>query len=253
MHNFKALKRGSFGKKIIFYQFLKTNKNNNYFIFLHGTYGSSFKKKYASIADKIIKNNLGNVLLYETSRKIYTFENEKLVSDFEEYTKTFAGKTFKNELDDVRTIFDFFIKELVTVRNPNLHLIGSSLGGTLASYLIKDYKKHIKSIILLGSGISTKGKNKPILSDYDKSQEILANFANFSGNLTLVQGTKDTIVPVEEARKIIFKSKNAKTKKLIILNGVDHTFKFINGVKKETELTDYIFKLIEFEAVKNNF
>lgn len=236
--------KGTFGKKIIYCKFMRCKNSDNYFIFLHGSYGSSFKDKYTFIAKKIVKSGLGNVFLYETSRNIYTFEDNEIVNDFEKYRKTFEGKTFEDELSDVKTAVKYVVDTLAVKKEAKIHLIGSSLGGTLSSYLIKPYKKYIKTIILLGSGITTKGKNQPILKTYPPKEKILENFRSFSGNLILFQGTNDTVVPSNEARRIITDSKNAKTRKLIVLKGVDHTFKFINGKNKEKALLEYIFNII---------
>ncbi len=238
------LKKGSFGKRKIYYRYLKSKKNNiDYYVFFHGVFGSSLKDRYVKIAKRITEENIGNVFLFESSRKEYTFE--KKTENFEDYVKTFAGKTFKDELSDVLEIFNFFLERIVNNRSEaRLHFVGFSLGGTLLSFLIPKYGHMIKNIYLFGSGITTKGYNKPILSSYPKKEDILSNFSCYQGNVYLIQGTKDNVVPRNEARKIISQAKKAFFRSLFIVRGADHRFLFIDGEPQEAYFNELILNIL---------
>lgn len=239
----EVYKKGSFGKKLIYYSFKKQRGSSNYFFFLHGVYSTCLKQKYFYLADKISNKKLGNVFLFESSRKVYTFETKL---DFKQYVKTFEGKTFNDELQDVLNIFEYFYGNFVkNKKTARIFLIGFSLGGTLASYLLPIYGDRVKGVVLFGSGVTTKGINKPITKTYPSKNSLLSNFKTFEGILTLVQGSNDIIVPLIEAREIIDYSDKAFIRSLIILKGVDHRFVNINDTKRENYLIKMIINIIK--------
>lgn len=242
---FKYISKGSFGKKKIYYSYISSHKHNhNFFVFLHGAYSTGLKDRYIDLSRQLAKKNIANSFSYETSRNLQSFEEKVLSMTFEDYTATFEGKTFIQEKEDIEIIFKYFMENFAKDSKAQVNLVGFSLGGTMASFLIKQYGKVLNSITLFGSGITTKGTNAPILSTYPSSQAILKNFLQFKGQLTLVQGTEDKVVPVQSARKIIFQANNAKVRKLILLNGVDHTFTKINDVNNEDKLNSTIYRII---------
>lgn len=245
----KAIKTipGSFRRKGIYCQFIPSKKETNiFYVFFHGAFSSSLKEKYIHIAKMLTNNSIGNVFLYETSRAIPTFDTKASLLSFEEYRNSFEGKTFEDELADVKSALEFFKNTyLLEVKNPKVCFVGFSLGGTLSSFLIQEYQYYLTNIFLFGSGITTRGHNQPITNTYPDKQAILNNFIPFKGNITLVQGTNDTIVPQEEARQIIYQTKNAFSRSLIFLKDVDHTFTYIGSNKKESILAKKIFQIIE--------
>lgn len=212
---------------------------------IHGLYGTGLKKKYLKIAQFLNKEGY-YVFLFESSR-LQGFREDL---NYEEKMKFFINKKFKDEVLDVKESFKKFIK-LTHIKKINI--VGFSLGGTISSFLIKDFYSVIKRIFLFGSGISTKNKNRPIVNSYPTKKEILANFNKFKGKLFLIQGTKDNIVPLNEARQIILKSNNSLLRKLIILKGVDHQFKYIKNKDKENVLTKLIVEIIIKELKTKEF
>lgn len=237
--------KGTFGKKQILYNLLRTKKKtNNYYIFFHGLYSSSLKERYVEIAKKIISNNLGNVLLYETSREVYSFENEKI--DFLEYQKTFSGKLFKDELRDVSLVIEHLVNELIKEKDFKLNFIGFSLGGTISSFFIEKYKKYLNNIFLFGSSIETKNKKRPIVEDYPKKETILNYFSKHTGGLLLIQGTRDNVVNGKKAELIIEAAKKAKYTSIIKLRGVDHRFLKIDDTISVDKINDTIYQIVNF-------
>lgn len=231
---------GTFGKKKIYYKFFNNNSSKN-FIFFHGLYSSSFHHpKYEYLTKAILNHNLGNVLVYETSRRVYSFET----NPYADIENNFAGKTFHDELSDVLEILKYarnnFFKQSDTY-----NFVGFSLGGTLSSYCIPMFNENISNIFLFGSGITTKGYDRPITNTYPDEKIILSNFDAYTGNLLLIQGSDDLTVPLIPARKIITESKKPRMKELQILKGIDHTFTKIHGIKEPEKLHEMIFKIIK--------
>lgn len=233
---------GIYGNKKIFYRLFGENLSHRLrFFFLHGVFSTTLKEKYQLIARQIVKNKLGSVFLYETSRKINSWESKM---EFYNYEKTFRGKTFLDEKNDVEIIFDHFLKITSSTKKINIILVGFSLGGTLASFLLPKYGSIIKSVFLFGSGITTKRKNLPILSTYPPKEKILQNFKNFKGSIYLIQGDKDNVVPTEEAKQILKIANQSLIKKNIILKNVDHQFNLISEKKKKF-IKNWIYHFIK--------
>lgn len=238
---YQYLDSGSFGRKKIFYKFIgKKFSSKIRFFFLHGVFSTTLKDKYFNLAKEIERNKMGSIFLYETSRKIYSWESNL---KFEKYEQTFKGKTFEDEKKDVKKVFDYFLK-ITSIKEKNIVLIGFSLGGTLASFLLPEYGQLIRSIFLFGSGISTKRKELPILSSYPLKEKVIDNFKNFNGSIYLVQGDEDNVVPKEEARKILKVKNNSLIKKMVILKNVDHRFYLVSEGKK-LFIKEWIFQFIK--------
>lgn len=217
MRRFKYIV-GSFGKKRTY--FLHTiNKSNKLTIFFHGVFSTTLDVKHQEIIKKIEKNNYNSdFLCFETSRHYNTFENKNY--SFEEYANTFNGKNFTDELDDIKNL----LRSVNIEQYTEIIFVGFSLGGTLSSFFIEEYSEKVKKIFLFGSGISTKRKTLPILSTYPTKKDILHNFKKYEGDLIIVQGSLDTIVPQKDANLIISTASMARKTALIRLLGVDHRF-----------------------------
>lgn len=234
----KILIKGTFGEKsqkILYF----SGRNNIYYFFVHGLYGSCFDNRYLNLAKKLNRKNY-NVLLLDRSR----LPGYKLSFSFETKQKFFIGKTFRNEIEDLKIAYDYSQNNIIKKKSL-VNLVGFSLGGTLISYLINDYKNYLNSIFLFGTGVSTKNKNRPIVSSYPRSREILRNFSRFDKSIILVQGSKDSVIDGEEAKKIIFnRMGNFSTRILILLEGVDHQFKKLFDKDATELLEEKIFNIL---------
>lgn len=241
--NIKGYIEGVFGKKRNYYKILTPRKKSNlYFILFHGSFSSSYNsEKDGIIAKHIIKENLGNVILYETSRQTYTFESKL---PFEEYKDIFGPKTFQQELEDVKILFNFFWKT-VFKKNKDFQLIfvGFSLGGTLSSYFLPTYGYKVKKVFLFNSGVTTKVRGSTY-GHYPDKGEILKNFITYKGEITLVQGRGDTVVPQDEATEILEMSKETTSTELIRLKGIDHSFRKIDGKSAIPQIARKVFEII---------
>lgn len=245
---YNYINSGYFGRKKIFYKFIGKNFSlKKRFFFLHGVFSTTLKDKYFSLAEEIEKNKIGSVFLYETSRKIYSWESNL---EFEKYEQTFKGKTFEDEKKDVEKAFKYFLK-ITSINDKNIVLVGFSLGGTLASFLLPKYGRLIRSLFLFGSGISTKRKELPVLSSYPPKDKILSNFKNFNGSIYLIQGEKDNVVPKEEGREILKVENNSFIKKNVILKNIDHQF-FSVYEEKKLFIKEWIFQFIKNSLIEED-
>lgn len=104
---------------------------------------------------------------------------------------------------------------------------------------------NVKKISLCGSGCGSNGSIKPILCTMPSQGEILAGVQNYTGEILLIQGEKDDVVPRESGFKIIQAAKKAKAK-LIVVPGVNHNFSKINGAKNPEAEQIWINSLFEF-------
>jgi pimeloyl-ACP methyl ester carboxylesterase len=239
---------GSWNNYLIRYRFYPgKDLTKDTYVFFHGAYGTSLDNPRDNmLIHHLIEMNLGNIFCYETSRPSAA-HNQKL--NWEEKINLFEGKTFQNELDDVQLVFSHLHNTLVRNSDKSkYHFIGFSLGGTLASFLLPQYGGLVDSICLFGSGISTNGVDKPITSTYADQSIILSNYQSYSGSLTLVQGSEDTVVPMDPAKLVLEVALKARWKQLVVMYGVDHTFKYLHGHEAIEKIAPKIFSLIDFSV-----
>ena len=236
------LSSGTFGTKELKFTFFNLNKKTTY-IMAHGLYGSSYSdERYQDLAQKIIKSKLGNVFTYETSRLIDFSKRSNF--NYSHYQKAFLGKTFNDELIDVKKLFKYLVNDLLKKTQQQLVIVAFSLGGTISSFLLKQYINKIKQIFLFGSGISTKAIDKPITSTYPSWKTVLDNFRSYTDEIYLIQGTNDIVVPLEPARKIITETKQASKRTLTIIKDIDHSFRYYKNKESvsmiNNKIVDYL-------------
>lgn len=239
MRSYKGKLIGSFGKKIIKYNWSTPDRiaNNSIFLF-HGAFSSGINSsKIDYLVKEFVKNGF-NTLSYETSRMFAYPPKTK----WPDYVASFEGKGFNDELEDVRRVITFALADKCS--RGKIDFVGFSLGGTISSYFIRKVGKRLNSVQLFGSGVTTKGIDQPILSTYPESKEVLNNFHDYPGKLLLVQGSNDQVVPIKKAREIILQSKKAKIAELHLLKGVDHTFKYINDREESSKMNNYLASTI---------
>lgn len=230
--------KGSFGNKTIITKLIKKKQSKSLVIFFHGVFSSTLRDKYESIAQEIIKRTRANCLLFESSRSMSYGDYVKSKISFEQYEKTFKGKTFSDELKDIRSVFNFY-----KTRYKAFHFVGISLGAVLASYLLPT-NKNIKSFTILGSSPIINLKDKPIISSLDNPNKIYKNFSTHNGFLSIVHGSKDDLIKESDSRRIIKHAVNSVYKEFINMYEVDHRFIVLNKKNKESFLTKIITNTI---------
>lgn len=230
--------KGAFGNKTIKTKLIKKKQSKSLAIFFHGVFSSTLRDKYELIVQEIIERTETNCLLFESSRNISYRDYVKSKISFEQYEKTFKGKTFSDELKDIRSVFNFY-----KTRYKAFHFVGISLGAVLASYLLPT-NKNIKSFTILGSSPIINLKDKPIISSLDNPNKIYKNFTTYNGLLSIIHGSKDDLIKENDSRKIIKFATNSAYKEFINMYEVDHRFMTLNKKNQEVFLTKIITNII---------
>lgn len=230
--------KGSFGNKTVKTKLIKWKESKSLVIFFHGVFSSTLRDKYESIAQEIIKKTGADCLLFESSRNISYGDYVKNKMSFEQYAGTFKGKTFSDELKDIRNVFNFY-----KTRYEVLHFVGISLGAVLASHLLPANNR-IKSFTILGSAAIINLKGGPIISTLDKPNKIYKNFSTYSGLLSIIHGSKDDLIKESDSRRIIKHAVNSFYKEFVNMYEVDHRFMVLNKKNQESLLTKIITNTI---------
>ena len=222
-------------------------KTNKVVINVHGVYGMSGDpgSKSKLLGSKIIEKNIANVVQFSASRVWSIFQD----GVWDKQIESFKNKTFKQEADDLRDTIDLIVDQSeplfgIKKEDLKLYIVANSTGGTIISTL-KDKFKYIDKIVLCGSGTGSSSSTKPILSTCPPEKEILKSTATFKGDVLLIQGSKDDVVPIEAQDKLLKSYKKAKTTKIII-EGANHNFSKINGKDKRLAYKLYIDFVLKF-------
>ncbi len=125
---------GTYGDGIIQINTFKIENNPNVTINIHGTFGSmnGGSGKYRSFAETLTTDGASNVVLYESSRK--QAEIDPTTTDrYKQKQAKFIGKTFSDELEDVRRVLRDTIENSLSLfgvekKDLIVTLNGNSLG-----------------------------------------------------------------------------------------------------------------------------
>jgi len=238
MDNFKTTERitlkGNFGDGEVRVEHTEPFKPNGIqLVLLHGVYSSANllpTNKYRGLAEEMSKRGFACWLI-ETSRKIH---NRDDFDDEKEWVKlAFAGKTYKQELDDVKVA----VREVVRrTKAAPLWLWGFSLGGISAAACAADRDFNVDRLIVAGSGLYAKKKMEymltlPIMSTLREviDDKMLADvktkcFIAFRGSL-------DEIFPRSACEKFYNAVKVGRGKKMYRqFEGGDHSLRTTSGV-----------------------
>jgi dienelactone hydrolase len=216
-------------------------RTQNVLVNIHGVYGLSgdVGSKSRKLAELVSKKGLAHVVLISSSRNWKIFED----GNWDRMKEAFTGKTFEQELQDVKDALDLLLDQSESLFDVNesklkLLLLGNSLGGTIATCL-SDYFDHIPKIMVAGSGTRTVFESK-ITED-----DILKSASKFEGKFLLLQGSKDETVPLKAGDALLAGYKKASTKKIVI-EGANHNFSKINGKNKTLANKSYIDEVVKF-------
>jgi len=249
---------GSFGDGKVLIQGYIVSNAAPLVVLLHGVHGCanlSEGNKYATLARLLAENSV-NVLVLETSRK--TRDRERFGDDRDRWVKeAFDGKTYAMDLFDVANAIAFIKSNMGKTQ---LWLWGFSLGGL--HFLIISGNKHdeilgkanirnplpelpdIHGLILSGSGDEIRPENdlaisEPILNSLPERQTLLEAARNTKAkNVFAFYGSMDETFS-KEACKHLFDLTPTK-RSFIVLNGVDHSFRNINGMPSIAPLVDMV-------------
>lgn len=227
--------------------FKSKKKTNKVLINVHGLYAVTGDRgsKSKFLGSKVLEKNIANVVQFSSSRDWSVFPSD---GNFVKQQEAFKGKTFQQEEEDISDAIDLVIdqsKLLFGMEGVKLHIVASSIGGTVVSTL-KDKFKYIDKLVLAGTGTGYGGSTKPILSTCLPEKEVLDSAKAYRGELLFLQGSLDDVVPFEAQNKLFDGYKNARKEKIII-EGANHNFSKIDGKDKRLAqklYTDFILKFL---------
>lgn len=249
---------GSFGDGKVLIQGYIVSDAAPLVVLLHGVHGCanlSEGNKYATLARLLAEKSI-NVLVLETSRKIR--DRERFGDDRGRWVReAFDGKSYAMDLFDVASAISFINHN---IDKTQLWLWGFSLGGL--HFLIIAGNKHdeilrnanmknplpelpdIQGLILSGSGDEIRPENEtaisePILNTLPERHMLLEAARNTRAkNVFAFYGSMDETFSEEACRRLF---DLAPTKRnFIVLKGVDHSFRSINGVPSIAPLVDMV-------------
>jgi len=206
----------------------------------------------------------------------YLSNRLQLKRNFDVFTFTLPGhdglfKSNMKESDWIKStdeMMDFLIKN----NYKTIYVIGHSMGGVLASRLASNYKE-IKKIVLLAAAfryLEFKDDNVDIVKSLKKTPELVKDYKeefisrlikmppnaikefmktvknnesalkNINIPALIIQGTTDSLVPLETA-DYIYNEIPSSNKEVLILDGVNHD---IFKSNKKEEITEEIIKFL---------
>lgn len=214
---------------------------------------SVFDPKHACgvnvLGDMLIDNNTSHVVFYNSSRE-FSFTAD---SNFESRKEAFSNKTFSDEVADLRTVIQYVLdhaQEEFWIRTSDLvlYLHGTSIGGTISLVATAEFPQ-IQKLSLCAPPASRGSSKKPIVSSMPDSEELFSVVKQFTGEMFLLYGGNDSIVPKESSFAIILHTVKARTSTLVVPS-VDHDFRKFNG--QETPEAHKTFARAIFDFFSNH-
>lgn len=189
--------------------FKKGSRSSNTVLILHpGAFESAWgdNERYKKILLWLQKHlsTHPTVITYETSRKQVPVPklsaHDPLFWQKKEsyWLQAFDGKIFNQEVDDVRKVYHYVRKNF---QPKHIYVLGFSVGGTIAMILSSEIPE-IEKLCVVGSAISTKRPHLPVLKGYPTKEWILKRIASYSGVIKIMQGKRDTVVPIKDAEEV---------------------------------------------------
>ena len=188
------------------------------------------------LGEKLLESNTSHVVYYNSSREFKLPFNSSML----ERQEAFADKTFEEELLDALTLYNFINGKQLSLFNSHIseyYAHGSSLGGTIAM-LMSEHIKKIKKLSLCAPATYRGKSTKPIISTMFETKEILDVISKFQGELFLMRGSHDNVVP-ESSSALIMESAQLAQVTYLVVDGANHNFTKLHGI--ETNVARELF------------
>ncbi len=197
---------------------------------LYGVFDPSHACGVNVLGEMLITHNISNVVFYNSSRD-FSFAAD---SDFESRKAAFAHKTFNDEVTDLHTVIQHVIDHSqdefgISPSELVLYLHGTSLGGTISVVVSQEFPQ-IRKLSLCAPPSSKGNSKKPIVSTMPESEEVFSAAGQFTGDMFLLYGDRDTIVPKESSFALVAHASKARLATLIIPNA-NHDFRKLDGIE----------------------
>lgn len=198
------------------------------FVFLHGGGDYSIKERIYDFAEPILKKKI-NILTFD-------------FSGHGESTGQIKESSLKKRVMEAKEVINQFVTESPIIFS------GASMGGYIALKILKSY--NVKTLILFGPALYD-AKAYDVRFDQGFTQIIrepeswgntdaLKTLENFEGNLLIVIGEKDEVIPPGVIQLIYHHAKKARKKEIYIIPNCPH--------KINTWIVDYPSELIKLHA-----
>lgn len=243
----KIYLKGNYYNNFIKLDVFRTKKvTSNVFLNVHGLYGLSGDtgSKSKLLGKSILEDNIANVVHFSSSRDWSIFDDK----DRDLGLKAFQDKTFNQERQDLLDTLDLLYcmsKDLFDVDDIKFYIVANSLGGTITSSISEKFNL-VDKIILCGSGTGASSPSKPILSTYPSKEYVKKSASKFTGEVMLLQGSKDDVVPIFSQDELIASYSGAKFNIKKVIEGANHNFSSINGKNKKMAYKLYCDEVINF-------
>ncbi len=197
---------------------------------LFGVFDPAYACGVRTLGGLLIERSVSHVVFYNSSRA-FSFPPR---SSFETRAAAFAGKTFDEELNDLCAVIRYVKDRAQGSFNINplelaLYVHGMSIGGTVA--LMASAKFPEIQRLSLCAPPSNRGRSKQsVISTMSDSEAIFAAASRFVGELFLLYGDEDTVVPRESSFAICTHARKAQVSTRVI-PGADHDFRRLYGIK----------------------
>lgn len=215
------------GEKIVIKKLGLDPKPN--FVFLHGA-GIGRKERIESIADGLIAADIS----------ILSFD----FSGHGESSGTLSSSSLKKRLEEAKAVVSKY------ANLDNLTVAGASMGAYIAIKLLVYFK--ISNLILFYPAIYTKEVFDIQFNSYFsesirkpeswRNSDAYSLLNNFTGNLLIVIGQKDDIIPFEVINLLDNNSANATHKEIIRIPDSPHIL--LEWIKDKPEIKKYIIEKI---------
>ncbi len=238
-----------FSKPIIGNLKLSSCASNRIIVFIHGLYGSFSDNreisKSAEARHLISERGIAHTVQYSSSRNYHTdFYGDRLTQQ-----NAFIGKSFRDEMNDLYSVISHsrrVLEERIGIQQKQIRLSlhGSSLGGPMAILVSKTMD--VDQISLCGSGCSANPySTKPILSTFPPEKVILSAASRYRGDLLLVQGECDDVVPLASGQKILQAATIARRIHYVV-PGANHNFTMRDGVDDKSVSYFFVDIIVKF-------
>jgi pimeloyl-ACP methyl ester carboxylesterase len=155
-------------------------------------------------------------------------------------TTGFAGKTYEMELEDVRRAIEHVLGQSeqlfgVPREQVRIDLLGSSLGANLAAEMIGRLPGQVDRLVLAAPPAELGNEDladKPLLDSFPVRERFLGPLKRFQGEVTLIRGSEDHVVPESAVDEYAAAAQSAKR---ITIPGAGHSFGTFDFEQSEAE------------------
>lgn len=202
------------------YREILVNGSPNFLIFVHGSWAVRDNDLNVEASKAIAAKGLASMLLYDSRREWRVTQKPDVTQ--EEWVRAFDGKTYQDELQELRAYIDYAREKY---QPENLFLSGRSYGGGLVALVSGDNIPELKRVLLFSPEIESPYVENPpnIYQGFPHIDEFLLAIKRYKKRLTIVHGENDDVVPFEHS-DLLYQVALTRQKNLIKVVGADHSF-----------------------------